>query len=80
MTDLEPPLLRHWTGLRIVAVSLGLGAVGLLPLMLYALLGPSDGNPVGLGLLAMAACAVATIGVLIGLISLVIEIFLRERR
>lgn len=79
MTDLEASLLRRWTGLRIVAVSLGLGLGGVLPLLAYVALGPADGNPIGLGLLAVVSVPIATIGVLVGLVVLVVEL-LRERR
>ncbi len=79
MIDLEASLLRRWKGLRIVAVSLGLGLIGVLPLLAYIAFGPKDGNPIGLGLLAVLAVPIATIGVLVGLIRLVIEVFVRER-
>jgi hypothetical protein len=79
MIDLEGSLLRRWKGLRIVAVSLGLGLIGVLPLLAYIAFGPKDGNPIGLGLLAVFAVPIATIGVLVGLIRLVVEVFVRER-
>ena len=79
MIDLDGSLLRRWKGLRIVAVSLGLGLFGVLPLLAYIAFGPKDGNPIGLGLLAVLAVPIATIGVLVGLIRLVVEVFVRER-
>jgi hypothetical protein len=79
MSDLEGSVLRRWKGLRIVAVSLGLGLIGVLPLLAYIAFGPKDGNPIGLGLLAVLVVPIATIGVLIGLIRLVVEIFVRKR-
>lgn len=78
MSHLEESLLRRWKGLRIVAMSLAIGLGGMLPLLIYIAIGPDDGNPIGLGLLAFSAMACATVGVLIGLIKLVIEVFTRE--
>jgi hypothetical protein len=79
MIDLEGSPLRRWKGLRIVAVSLGLGLIGVLPLLAYIAFGPRDGNPIGLGLLAVLAVPIAIIGILAGLIRLVVEAFVRER-
>jgi hypothetical protein len=79
MIDVEASLLRRWKGLRTVAVSLGLGLIGVLPLLVYVAFGPKDGNPIGLGLLAVVAVLIATIGVVVGLIWLVVEVFRRKR-
>lgn len=43
-------------------------AVGCLPLLLYILLGPRDGNPIGLGLLAALALIAAVLIVATGLV------------
>ena len=66
-------------GWKIFLASLAAGAIGIAPLLLYALLGPKNGNPIGLGLLAMLAVPVAAIGSLIGLVTMVVEYFLRPR-
>ena len=79
MIDIEASLLRRWKGLRTVAVSLGLGLIGVLPLLVYVAFGPKDGNPIGLGLLAVVAVLIATIGVVVGLIWFVVEVFPRKR-
>jgi hypothetical protein len=79
MMDLEGSLLRRWQGLRIVAASLALGLLGVLPLLAYIAFGPKDGNPIGLGLLAVLAVPLATIGVLVGSIRLLVEVFVRKR-
>ena len=79
MIDLEGSLLRRWKGLRVVAISLGLGLIGVLPLLTYVAFGPEDGNPIGLGLMAVLAVPVAAVGVLVGLFRLVVEILVRER-
>jgi hypothetical protein len=48
-------------------------------LLVYVAFGPKDGNPIGLGLLAVVAVLIATIGVVVGLIWLVVEVFRRKR-
>lgn len=75
----ERPAARKSVGLRILLTSLVAGGVGIAPLLLYILLGPADGNPIGLGLLAMLAMAVAIIGGLIGALTAGVE-FLRRSR
>lgn len=73
-------LRRPWTGAKIMLLSLAIGVAGVLPLLLYAVLGPEDGNPIGLGLLMVAAVPVAGLGLVIGFIRLVIEQFTSRRR
>ena len=68
MSRFEEKFLRRWTGLRIIIASIAFGLAGILPLLLYIGFGPPDGNPVGLGLLAVAAVPLAVMGVLVGLI------------
>ena len=57
-----------------------IGALGVAPLLVYILLGPSDGNPIGLGLLAVLAVAVSGIGMLIGAVIAAMEFFSRPKR
>ena len=45
-----------------------IAAVGALPLLLYAAVGPADGNPVGLGLLFITATPLGLLVLAIGLI------------
>lgn len=59
-------------------LSLAVGAAGVLPLLLYIAVGPADGNPIGLGLLAVAAVPIAGVGVFIGLIKMLVEHFQRR--
>jgi hypothetical protein len=68
-------MLRRWSGGKIIVGSLALAAAGVLPLVLYAVFGPSDGNPVGLGLLAVAVMPFAAVGVLIGAVKLAVQYF-----
>lgn len=53
MSRIEEWIIRRWSGGRIIVGSLALAAAGVSPLVLYVLFGPSDGNPIGLGLLAV---------------------------
>ena len=51
MIDLEHKLLKRWTAAAFLKTGMALMAIGFLPLMLYAIFGPPDGNPIGLALL-----------------------------
>lgn len=68
MSYLEEALLRRMSGLRIMVCSFVIGFAGVLPLLLYMALGPADGNPIGLGLLAVVAVPVGGVGAVAGLI------------
>ena len=67
-----------YKGLKIIVASIGVGALSALPLVLYIIFGPSDGNPIGLGLLAMAGVGLAQIGALIGVVWFLYEGFTRK--
>ena len=71
----QQPAAKRGVGLRILKTSLIAGAIGVAPLLLYILLGPKDGNPIGLGLLAMLAVPVAVIGGVIGVVTIAVEFF-----
>ncbi|HEX5830648.1 MAG TPA: hypothetical protein VFY16_06690 [Gemmatimonadaceae bacterium] len=43
------------------------------PLLLYIAFGPADGNPIGLGLLAVVAVPAAVIGVGVGLLTMLLQ-------
>lgn len=64
---------RSWTGARVVKASVAIGGLGVLPLLLYVMFGPADGNPIGLGLLAMATVPTGVLGVGVGLVLMLIE-------
>lgn len=68
------------TGLKIMVVSMAPVLITMLPLLLYAVFGPSDGNPIGLGLLFVAGLALSMLGFLIGVIWLIGAQFLKDRR
>jgi hypothetical protein len=76
----QQPAAKRGVGLRILLTSLAAGAVGVTPLILYVLLGPKDGNPIGLGLLAMLAVPVAVIGAVIGVVTMAVEFFVLTKR
>lgn len=80
MSRIEEALLGRWSGLKMLLVSTALGFTCALPLGLYIAFGPADGNPIGLGLLAVVAVPVAGIGAAVGLIKMVVEHFMRRGR
>lgn len=51
MADFERGLTRRWSAAAFAKAGLALLAIGALPILLYAWLGPANGNPIGLGLL-----------------------------
>lgn len=80
MSHIEETLLRRFSGLRILAWSIAFGAAGILPLQLYIMFGPADGNPIGLGLLAVAAVPIAGVGAVFGLVKMLVEYFSGRRK
>lgn len=79
VTNIKQPANPRSQGLRILRASLLVGAAGITPLLLYILLGPANGNPIGLGLLAVVAAAVSIVGLAIGTITMLLERFARPR-
>jgi hypothetical protein len=75
MNHIEEALLHRWSGLKIMAVSAALGFASILPLLLYIALGPADGNPIGLGLLAMAVAPIGGMGIVVGFVKLLVQYF-----
>lgn len=73
MKAYEAALIRRSTGLKIAAMSFIGGLCGVTPLLLYIAFGPADGNPIGLGLLAVLAIPVATVGIIVGSIKWLVE-------
>lgn len=70
--------LLRLAGVRLMLWSVVAGLVGVAPLLLYIAIGPADGNPVGLGLLAILALALAAIGLLLGAVSALVQLLLRR--
>lgn len=79
MSRLEEWFVRRWSGVRILSIGLAIGVIGVLPLLLYIQFGPRDGNPVGLGLLAVAAVPVSAVVMAVGLIKLLVELVSKWR-
>ena len=75
MSGFEERILRRWSGTTIMLRSLMFGIAGVAPLMLYVMFGPRDGNPIGLGLLAVATVPVALFGFAIGDVKFIVEAF-----
>lgn len=75
MSHLEEKIISRWSGRRFVLGSLAMGIAGTLPLLLYIAFGPRDGNPIGLGLLAVFTVPCAAMGIFIGLVKMLVEFF-----
>jgi hypothetical protein len=75
MSHIEEAILRRFSGLTLVVFGAGLAVAGVLPLLLYIAVGPEDGNPIGLGLLALALLPTGTMIALAGLIKLLVQYF-----
>jgi hypothetical protein len=73
MSRLKDTVLRRWPGLKIMAVSAAFGLGGILPLLLYMAFGPADGNPIGLGLLAVVTVPVGVLGLAAGFVALLVQ-------
>jgi O-antigen/teichoic acid export membrane protein len=73
MSRLEESILRRWPGQRILLVSAAAGFAGVAPLLLYIAFGPPDGNPIGLGLLAVATVPFSLAGIAVGIMVMVVR-------
>lgn len=60
--------MMQGSGSRFVIWGLGVAVLGYLPLQLYIVFGPRDGNPIGLGLLAVLGFGLGLPLIAIGLI------------
>lgn len=79
MIDFEEKLITRWPASKILMAGAIVAAIGYLPLQLYIIFGPHDGNPIGLGFLAIAAIPAGLAVFAIGLIKLVVGFFLNRR-
>lgn len=75
MSGFEEFWIRRSAGQKILLGSVALGLAGVAPLLLYIVFGPADGNPIGLGLLAMLVTSVAPLGVVVGLVVMLVQYF-----
>lgn len=78
MSYLEEAIIGRYSGLRILIFGIAVAVIGVLPLLLYIEVGLEDGNPIGLGLLAMVALPAGAVIAAIGLIKLVVQYFMRR--
>jgi hypothetical protein len=78
MPDFEHKLLQRWSPMGFIKTGALVMLIGVGPLLLYALLGPADGNPIGLGLLMVVAVPIGFLLLGIGLLRLLIA-WLQER-
>lgn len=67
-------------GIKVIALSLLVVFIAAAPIMLYLLLGPADGNPVGLGLLFAAGALIGHAGFLVGVLLLLWDNFLSNKK
>jgi hypothetical protein len=67
-----------YTGAKIIVTAIGIWLLSAGPLLLYIVFGPSDGNPIGLGLLAMLGTGVAMPLGGIGALWFLFELFTRK--
>lgn len=78
MSRIEQALLRRFSGRQILLAGAALGLAGAGPLLLYIAFGPADGNPIGLGLLAVVTIPVAVVVAGVGLVKMLVEVFTRN--
>ena len=78
MSHIDEAIIRRFSGRTILVFGIAVAVIGVLPLLLYIELGPEDGNPIGLGLLAMAALPTGAVIAAVGLIKIVVQFFLRR--
>ena len=71
-------MLRRFPGSTILLCGVVVAVAGVLPLLLYIAIGPEDGNPIGLGLLAIVAIPTGGMIALAGIIKLLVHYFRRN--
>lgn len=64
---------------KIVASSIALIAISAAPILLYAVLGLEDGNPLGLGLIFMLGIFLGQLGLVAGFLRMLWEFFTTRR-
>ena len=72
---MRPGWMERISGRRVIRNSVLFGLAGCAPLLLYIAFGPSDGNPIGLGLLMVLTAPIALVGILVGLVKCLVENF-----
>ena len=79
MIELEEKVLTRWSARKFLIGGIIIAVIGYLPLQLYIMFGPRDGNPIGLGLLFITATPAGLFVVAVGLIKLIVGFFLGRR-
>ena len=72
MPDFQHKLLQRWRPASVIKAGVLVMLLGATPLLLYTLLGPADGNPIGLGMLMAVAVPIGFLLLGIGLLRLLI--------
>lgn len=72
MADFEHGLLKRWSWRTFAIAGLLAMAIGVLPIGLYSLFGPTGGNSIGLGLLMVVAVPVGFLLLGTGLLKLLL--------
>ena len=78
MVDFEHRLVKRWSGAAFIKAGLATMAAGFLPIGLYTLVGPADGNPIGLGLLMVVLVPAGFLLAGIGVMRLLIAWLMRR--
>ncbi|QEI12600.1 hypothetical protein [Cellvibrio japonicus] len=66
-------------GIKVIALSLLVVLVSAAPIMFYIVLGPEDGNPIGLGLLFAFGALVGHVGFVAGMLLLIWDNLLNKK-
>lgn len=66
-------------GIKIIALSLMLVLVSALPIMLYSVFGPADGNPILLGWLFAVGAMLAHIGFFVGILLIIWDVYYAKK-
>ncbi|HEX7047310.1 MAG TPA: hypothetical protein VF275_07050 [Gammaproteobacteria bacterium] len=64
---------------KIIASSIAVIAISAAPILLYAVFGPEDGNPLGLGLIFMLGIFLGQLGLVVGFLRMLWEFFTGHR-
>ncbi|GEM_PF-1495445 len=79
MSDFHEGTNARWSLSRFLMVGLIIAVIGYLPLQLYILFGPRDGNPIGLGLLFVIGVFTGLVVVVIGIVKHTIQYFMNGK-
>lgn len=79
MSGAEDRPSTRWSLSKFLIAGAAIAGVGYLPLQLYILFGPRDGNPIGLGLVAVLGILAGLGTFALGLIKLAVHYFMNRR-